>query len=55
MQLYDVNARRQIIREHVDELARDARRMAKAEQAAAERARPALLRRRPARAAVQRP
>jgi hypothetical protein len=62
MYLYDANARRQIAREHADELARDARRAAEApaRHQTADRARPAALlnrlrRRRPARAAAQRP
>jgi hypothetical protein len=66
MHLYDANARRQLVREHVDELARDVRRAAKASahelrrSEKAERANLASLlnrlrRRLPARAAAQRP
>jgi hypothetical protein len=62
MYLFDANARRQIAREHADELARDARRAAAAPDRPqpADRAGPAALlhrfrRRRPARAAAQRP
>jgi hypothetical protein len=66
MHLHDSNARRQIAREHADELARDWRLAQKAavsesrQSAAAEHAAPASLlnrlrRRRPARTAAQRP
>jgi hypothetical protein len=66
MHLHDSNARRQIAREHAVELARDWRRAQKAaepelrQSAKAEHAAPASLlsrlrRRRPARAAAQRP
>jgi hypothetical protein len=66
MYLYDTNARIQIAREHADELARDARRAAKApapepqQSDRAEHAGPASLlnrlrRRRPAPAAAPRP
>jgi hypothetical protein len=66
MQLHDINARRQLAFEHIDELARDWRRAQKASAAElrhseqAEHATPASLlnrlrRRRPARAAAQRP
>ena len=65
MHIYDVNARRQIVREHVDALARDARRAPDAparrpQPEHAEDARVAALvnrlrRRRPARTAAQRP
>ena len=66
MHLHDSNARRQIAREHADELARDWRRAQKAaepepwQSEQAEYAAPASLlnrlrRRRPARAAAQRP
>lgn len=62
MHPYDTNARLQLAREHADELARDARRTARAparEPQQAEQAERAWLnrlrRRRPARAATQRP
>lgn len=63
MHLYDVNARRQLVREHVDDLTRDARRIANAPAHRAKKAEHAglaallnrLRRRRPARAAAQRP
>jgi hypothetical protein len=62
MHPYDDNARRQLAREHVAQLARDAQRAPKAdelpeqaERAAAPALRNRLRRRRPARAAAQRP
>jgi hypothetical protein len=66
MHLHDSNARRLLAREHADELARDWRRAQKAsgpepwQSAKSEHAAPASLlnrlrRRRPARAAAQRP